>query len=539
MNPFAVFAKRAIAASCVFVLIGCGAQAGVGEGEGSGSPATPAATTAAATAVSYVAKTYLASSQYQNLCAAPRTGTDPNTALPYPDQPGSTLAEQLWLRSWTNELYLWYSEVPDINPAGFTTLAYFDVLKTPAVTPSSKPKDKFHFTYPTSVWVSLSQSGVQAGYGANWALLAKTPPREAVVAFIEGGSPAAAANIARGARVLTIDGVDFATGNADKLNAGLYPSNTGESHAFEILDPGASVSRKVTLVSANITSTPVQNVKTLSAGGATVGYMLFNDHIATAESELIAAVNQLKAANISDLVLDIRYNGGGYLAIASELAYMIAGAARTDGRTFERIQYNDRYPTSDPFTGKALAPTPFYNQSLDFSVAGGQALPTLDLATVYVLTSAETCSASEAIMNGLRGVGVQVIQIGSTTCGKPYGFFPQDNCGTTYFSIEFKGVNDAGFGDYADGFSPGNTAANVGSLVPGCSVGDDFTHALGDPLEGLFAAALRYRASATCPVASGFAPAALAMSRSQSSTGQPADGGAIFKPPLRENRWYR
>ena len=57
-------------------------------------------------------------------------------------------------------------------------------------------------------------------------------------------------------------------------------------------------------------------------------------------------------------------------------------------------------------------------------------------------------------MNGLRGVGVEVIQIGSTTCGKPYGFYPTDNCGTTYFTIQFKGVNDAGFGDYSDGFSP-------------------------------------------------------------------------------------
>ncbi len=545
MNTLAIFAKRAIALSCAFILIGCGARAGVGLDEASGSPGATAATTAAATEVSYVAGTYLASSNYQNLCAAPRTGTDPNTALPYPDQPGSTLAEQLWLRSWTNELYFWYREVPDTDPAGFTTLGYFNVLKTSAVTLSGKPKDQFHFTYPTSVWLALSQSGVQTGYGAEWALLSKTPPRKVVVAFIEGGSPAAAANIRRGAQVLTIDGVDLATGNADSLNAGLYPNNAGELHKFELLDPGATISRTVTMVSANVTSTPVSNVKTVASGSGTVGYMLFNDHIATAESELIAAVNQLKAANIGDLVLDIRYNGGGYLAIASELAYMIAGAARTNGRTFENIQFSDKYPTSDPVTGQILAPTPFYDQSQNFSVASGQALPTLDLSTVYVLTSAETCSASESIMNSLRGVGVQVIQIGSTTCGKPYGFYPQDNCGTTYFSIEFKGVNDAGFGGYTDGFSPGNTAANVGTLVPGCSVGDDFTHDLGDPLEGLFAAALRYRATATCPAASGFAPANLAMPRDESSTAQatgvdlPLDGGAIVKPPLRENRWYR
>ncbi len=71
-------------------------------------------------------------------------------------------------------------------------------------------------------------------------------------------------------------------------------------------------------------------------------------------------------------------------------------------------------------------------------------------------------------MNGLRGVGVTVYSSAADTCGKPYGFYPKDNCGTTYFSIQFKGVNDQGFGDYAEGFSatrtnavPGRTAARL------------------------------------------------------------------------------
>ena len=515
------------------MLTGCGGGGGGGSATGS-QPVT---------AVRYVAGTYLPSSNYQNQCADPRSGTDPNTGFQYPDTSGSTLAEQLWLRSWTNELYLWYGEVPDTNPSGYTTLGYFDVLKTPAVTPSGSRKDRFHFTYPTSVWELLSQSGVQPGYGVEWALIAKTRPRKVVAAFVDTGSPAAAAGIARGAQALSVDGVDVATGNADSLNAGLFPNSAGESHTFVLLDPGASVSRTLTLVSADITSMPVRNVKTVASNGGVVGYMLFNDHIATAESGLVAAVNQLQAANISDLVLDIRYNGGGYLDIASELAYMIAGAARTSGSTFDRIQFNNKYTSTNPVTGQTIAPTPFHTRSQNFSVPGGQALPALNLSTVYVLTSGGTCSASEAIMNGLRGVGVQVIQIGSTTCGKPYGFYPQDNCGTTYFSIEFKGVNDMGIGDYTDGFSPVNTVANAGALLPGCSVGDDFTHALGDPLEGLFAAALNYRMTATCPAASGFAPSALAMVLDRNSTGPPANlpavGGAIVKPPLRESRWYR
>jgi hypothetical protein len=99
-------------------------------------------------------------------------------------------------------------------------------------------------------------------------------------------------------------------------------------------------------------------------------------------------------------------------------------------------------------------------------------------------------------MNGLRGIDVQVIQIGGTTCGKPYGFYPQDNCGTTYFSIQFKGINAKGFGDYSDGFVPG--ATTTGSFA-GCQVADDFSHALGDANEALLAAALAYRQSSTCP----------------------------------------
>ena len=298
------------------------------------------------------------SSSFAAQCATPRTGIDPATGRLFPDVQGSTLSENNYLRSWTNELYLWYSEVPDINPAGYSTANYFNLLKTSAVTPSGTPKDKFHFTYPTDVWEQLAQSDVQAGYGAEWALLAKTPPREVVVAYTEPGSPATAANIGRGAQLLTVDGIDVSSGNSAALNAGMFPASAGESHTFAILDPGATVPRTVTLQSANITSAPVQNVKTVSTATGTVGYMLFNDHLATAESQLIAAIDQLKSAGVSDLVLDIRYNGGGYLDIASELAYMIAGPAQTTGRTFDRVQFNGKYPSTNPVTLQALTPTP-------------------------------------------------------------------------------------------------------------------------------------------------------------------------------------
>jgi carboxyl-terminal processing protease len=183
------------------------------------------------------------------------------------------------------------------------------------------------------------------------------------------------------------------------------------------------------------------------------------------------------------------------------VAFMIAGAAQTSGQTFELQQFNSQYPSTNPVIGGAITPTLFHDTSQGFSVAAGQALPALNLSRVFVLTTATTCSASESIINSLRGVNVQVVEIGSTTCGKPYGFYPQDNCGTTYFSIEFRGVNAQGFGDYTDGFSPANTVNPPGVPIPGCSVADDFSHALGDPNEGQLAQALAYRSGGACTVA--------------------------------------
>jgi carboxyl-terminal processing protease len=487
--------------SALGVIAGAALLGACGGGGGGGGGGGATNTTA------WVKGQFQPESTFAALCVSPRTGTDPVTGMTYPDRQGTALDEKNWLRSWTNDLYLWFDEVEDQDPAGFATdLDYFAVLKTTATTPSGAPKDKFHFTYATATWEALSQSGVTPGYGANFVIIASTPPREVVVAYTEPGSPAAIApaSLARGAQILTVDGVDLV--NADDqtsintLNAGLSPQTIGETHVFSILDAGATTPRTVTLVSASITETPVQNVGTIPTSAGTVGYMLFNDHIATAESELVAAFNQLKIAGVTDLVLDIRYNGGGYLDIASEVAYMIAGPTPTTGQTFELDQFNSKYPTTNPVTKSALTPLGFHNTTQGFSVTAGQALPTLNLARVFVLTTASTCSASESIINSLRGVNIQVIEVGTTTCGKPYGFYPADNCAVTYFSIQFQGVNAQNFGDYPDGFTPENTVATQGVVVPGCSVADDFAHALGNPAESQLASALSYRTNGVCPL---------------------------------------
>jgi len=123
--------------------------------------------------------------------------------------------------------------------------------------------------------------------------------------------------------------------------------------------------RTVTLVSASVTVTPVQSVHTITTpGGALVGYMLFNDHLATSESALVNAFTQLQTAGVTDLVLDIRYNGGGLLDIASEVAYMIAGQ-QTVGQTFELTQFNNKYPSTDPVTARRLRRSGFTRRRRD------------------------------------------------------------------------------------------------------------------------------------------------------------------------------
>lgn len=514
-------AGGALAAGILLLLTACGG------GGGSSSPTT------GSTGTAWVAGVFRPSADFAARCVDPRVGTDPATGRAFPDRQGTRLDENNWLRSWTHELYLWYREVIDRDPALYETAAYFELLKTDALTPSGRPKDNFHFSLPTAEWQRYAESGVGAGYGILWTLPAAEPPREIRVGFVEPGSPAAGTAVAveRGLRVLAIDGIDAVNATSDleidRLNAALFPAEAGTAHVFLFEDPADGAQREVTLTSDLVTTLPVPAVHTIDTGGGSVGYLLFNDHIATAEAALIDAIRELQAAGVDDLVLDLRYNSGGYIDIASELAYMIAGPGPTASRTFELFRFNDQHTLRNPVTGELLSPLPFLDRATGLSAPDGSPLPTLNLERVLVLTGPETCSASESIVNALRGVDFPVVQIGATTCGKPYGFYPADNCGTTYFSVQFQGVNDKGFGDYPDGFSPANTTDLPGVPVAGCAVADDFTHPLGDQQEARLAAALTWRATGACP-----APTATATASPGLRTlAAPARGGAPLQMP--------
>lgn len=479
------------------------AQAGCGGGGGGGAPS----------AQPEPRPVFAASSTLAGLCAVPRAGADPFAGgRPYPDVQGTLADEKRWVRSWIDETYLWYREVPNLPPEPYSgPVPYFADLKTPALTASGMPRDRFHFVYETAVWNQLSRSGAQSGYGIEWALLSRSPPRRMVVAYVDPGSPAAGAGLARGAEVVSVDGVDFVLGaDTATLNAGAFPDRPGKTTTFVFRDPGTAAPRTVTLTSVTVTKVPVQSVKTLATPAGRVGYLHFTDHIATAEARLAEAIGQLGSEGATELILDMRYNGGGFLDIAAQLAFMVAGPERTAGRVFERLRFNDK----DPFgLGPAGFATPFHAQAQGLSLPAGTPLPWLGLARVAVITSSGTCSASESVINALRGVGVEVNLVGGTTCGKPYGFLPRDNCGTTYFAIHFEGVNEQGFGDYADGFAPA------------CGVADDFSRPLGDPAEGRLAAALELLATGACPAGT-----------AAKAAGRDPD---LVRPPARDNRLIR
>ena len=180
--------------------------------------------------------------------------------------------------------------------------------------------------------------------------------------------------------------------------------------------------------------------------------------------------------------------------MSSILAYLTAGNNVAESDDFATIKYNDKR-SDDDYTFA------FFDAYEDDN-GDIQMLTPVNLDRVYVLTTNNSCSASEVYINGLRGIGVEVIQIGGTTCGKTYGFGGEVNCGKRYFSIEFESVNGQGFGDFSDGFEPVASGGNpLSSKINGCKVDDDLSQPLGSINEDMLAAALFHRENGRCPSA--------------------------------------
>lgn len=481
-------------------------------------------------------------SEFKDKCAVVRTTNDID-GNPYPDTLGTSFDEKMWLRSWSNNTYLWYDEIRDRNPDDFArTLDYFDILVTEQRTASGAQKDNFHFAQPTEEFESFSETGSSSGYGINWAFISSTPPRNLTISTIEADSPSSEQGLQRGDRLISINGIDFVDSSVDSdvdaINAALRPSEDAveTEFIFERVD-GSEIN--VTLTSGTFSTSFVNNAKVIDTNAGRVGYVRFDGFQRPGQTPLINTFQQFIDENVTELVLDIRYNGGGLVAMSAQLGYMIAGPNQTNNRNFETFQFNDKHPTIDPLTGDVIRPVPFFDREIDWESGRftNNTLPNLGLTRVYVITTEDTCSASESLINGLRGIDVEVVQIGGTTCGKPFGFQATDNCGTTYFTIQFQGVNDKGFGEFSDGFKPLSNP-QFDDELPGCEVNDDFTKSLGDENEGMLSAALFKLNNGTCPTATNATTTAHASKKSSSTNSKGDIFDTRYRSFLLENSIY-
>lgn len=372
--------------------------------------------------------------------------------------------QENWVRAHLDDVYLWYREIIDVPKTNYSTPQdYFQALIV-------KSRDRFSFTSDQNSIDDYFQSGADIGFG--YSLTRDSGGIR--VRYVQPGSPADRAGIKRGATIAAIDGSPVGSYFDDAQYNAAYPT-AAETHTFQIQDGTSFAPRTVTMTATSVTTAPVLQNQVLNVGGKKVGYMVFTDHIQTAETPLINTISSFQQAGINDLVLDMRYNGGGYLYIANELAAMIGGS-KVNNKIFEQLQFNDKHSDLN-----AQNVDYFYNTDTN-----NNPLPQLNLPRVFVLTGNNTCSASESVINSLKPF-MQVILIGDTTCGKPYGFIQTNNCNVAYFAIQFAGVNSQNQGNYVNGFTPN------------CSVPDDLNHQLGDTSESRLSAALQYASTGTCP----------------------------------------
>jgi hypothetical protein len=312
---------------------------------------------------------------------------------------------------------------------------------------------------------------------------------------------------------------------ADYFNALLVktPDASGQPRdRFSAVLPSASaenvLARAADVSTAQANHTPYVPVSRvfLTPSGRRVGYIQFNDHATGAQDDLITAFRTVRDGGLQDLVLDLRQNSGGFLYVALTAASMITGP-QNNGKVFEQLQYNDKRQAETDANTLRFGDTVQFAETF---YPQGSPIPQLNLPRVYILTSSQTCSSSESIINGLRGVDVQVVLIGDTTCGKPYGFHRKDNCGLAYFPLEFKGSNAKGFGDYTTGFRPT------------CTVTDNPRAARGSASDPLLVAAQFHIENGACPAGTQTAQSSAAPDASvpAQQPARPAWAGRLLRP---------
>jgi carboxyl-terminal processing protease len=358
-----------------------------------------------------------------------------------------------------SDFYLWNTDLP----SGIDTSAYdspealVDDLRQ-GVDRWTRIRDK-----ATSDALFMEGKFIGLGYKT-----LRGPDNEVRLSFIEASSPASAAGLLRGDKIVSINGITVEQLDADGSWNDVYGENEpGVDVLVEIEHLATGEIETVTLTKAwiDIVSMPVATVLE-GPDGAPVGYYIMDKFVETTKSELESAYSMFKSSGVSTVIIDMRYNGGGLISVAERQVSLTLGEDH-NGDVAYSFQYNGNY--SDE------------NKSTKIDKLGNS----IGADRIIVLTSSRTLSASELVINALFPYA-DVTLIGSATGGKPVGSKSFEFCEKLLFPITFRLVNAAGNTDYFEG------------LAADCYAEDDLFHQIGDPAEGMLAAALAHLSDGTC-----------------------------------------
>jgi C-terminal peptidase prc len=368
------------------------------------------------------------------------------------------LGQSTFVRDALQSYYYWYRELPNPDPGSFASPeAYLEAVRYRALDSS--------FSYITSkassdAFYSDSQF---IGFGLSYA---RTGDTELRLAQTFPGSPAADAGMDRGDTLLSVNGKAV----ADLLRTGEIATIFGAEQVGVIADVTwrdlAGRQRSATLSKRLVTIPTVSQTAVLSAGSSRVGYIHFRNFVQPSVEALNTAFTQIRDQGATEIVLDLRYNGGGLVSVAQHLAGLIAGPPLV-GQVFVQFTHNDKQSSR--------------NTAYNFE-AKPQALTASRLVVIATRGSA---SASEAVVNGLRPY-MDVKVVGDATYGKPVGQYGFDFCEKVLYPVAFLVTNARGEADYFDG------------IPADCAAPDDVDHALASPQEASLAEALHVVRTGRC-----------------------------------------
>ena len=355
--------------------------------------------------------------------------------------PGSTSASAIKDSTvlYSKDVYLWYNQIP----SAFNAQSYSDPntimigIRQYSMEPGfSTAVDRWSFGMKQTDWNNLS-NGVSADFGMNVFFRAEGDLR---VKSVERASPAGVAGIRRGWRITKINGsTDITTANATTISNAVWNSNSGN---FSFVKPDGS-SVDINLAAATYQEHPVYLDTVYTIGSKKIGYFYLNSFLGdTTElyNEFSRISNRFTSAGVNDVIVDLRYNGGGYVSVAQKLANWLAPSS-ANGQLMMKEQFNDKYTS--------------YNSSDYFQKAGS-----LNLTRTYFIVSNNTASASELLINNLKPF-MNVQLVGPTkTYGKPVGFFPIPVGDWYIFPVSFRSTNNSGQGNYFNGLELSNQVAD-------------------------------------------------------------------------------